>query len=559
MKNPSRSLLFIAVLVSAAIAATACGGAATSTPEQGATDETVSGTSSSSPSSPQQGKFEAIAPMKEGRQSHAMVLLHDGTIMAIAGQGLGNTATYNANLNSAEVYDPTTNEWTLTGTLNAFRVNPAAITLSDGRVLVAGGGTVDRNATALAETWDPATGQWTEIAPMNQAREKMPMVQLNDGRILVVGGSDETAQRTVTVEIYDLTTDTWTDVPPMGDKRIWHTATLLTGGKVLVTGGGNPDGPFLSSAEVFDPATETWSSAGQMNVSRSQHTATLLTDGRVLVVGGRGKRQTSEIYDPVTNTWGTFADTNIPRAEHVALELPDGNVIVAGGTGNRDSIEVYDPISATWTLVGTMKLSRYRFTGTLLGDGRVALVGGQGKESTLADSEAFTPVLSNRTEAELLAAAEQARAQIAAALASATSTPVPSATPEPDREATTGEGLDLVFAAALESDESGRTTVPLNQPVRLALDQAVISPDPNTGATATFTEVVEDSRAGGGKATITVSIRMGFFEQGTTDLTLDPTDPDSAVKKLGRLWVGLVALEENAAGAPVASVVIFLP
>ena len=46
--------------------------------------------------------------MREGRQSFALVLLRDGRMLAIAGQGLGNTATYNANLNSACMTPPPT-------------------------------------------------------------------------------------------------------------------------------------------------------------------------------------------------------------------------------------------------------------------------------------------------------------------------------------------------------------------------------------------------------------------------------------------------------------------
>ena len=136
---------------------------------------------------------------------------------------------------------------------------------------------------------------------------------------------------------------------------------------------------------------------------------------------------------------------------------------------------------------------------------------------------------------------------------------IPTPTPVPVRQSVTGEGLEVEFAEAIDSDETGRTTVPLGQPVRLALEEAVISPSPGSGATATFTEVIEDTRAEGGKVTIRVNIRLAFFEQGGIDLTLDPSNPDAALRKMGKLWVGLVDFQNDAAGRPVATVVIFLP
>ena len=345
----------------------------------------------------------------------------------------------------------------------------------------------------------------------------------------------------------------------MAEKRIWHTATVLADGRVLVTGGGNPDGPFLASAEIFDPETGAWSPAGNMKVSRSQHTATLMLDGRVLVVGGRGKRQSSEVYDPEANVWLALAETSSPRAEHIAVALPDGGVLVAGGSGNIDSIEVYDPIEAAWTEAGKLVFSRYRFSAVKLPDGRVALVGGQGRDKVLAESEAVVATDAGRSIDDLLAAAAAARVDAAEMLANATPTPLPTPTPERQRGVTTGEGLDIEFPDAVESDPSGSTQVPLNQPVKLALGQSVTSPDPSTGATATFLEVVEDNREDGGTATVKVDMRLTGFEQGATDLVLDPARPELRLKKLGRIWVGVLELEEGAGGNPIATVVIFLP
>ena len=499
--------------------------------------------------------------MVEGRQYHAVVVLSDGRLLAIGGKGIAaqSHGKGSGQLSTVEVFDPAANEWMLTQPMSLPRERPAAVTLVDGRVLVAGGATIDRNSTHIVEIWDPATGQWTRVDSMNQAREKMPAVLLQDGRVMVIGGADSEAQRSATAEIFDPDSGTWSEVAPMSERRIWHTATVLADGRVLVTGGGSPDGPFLASAEVFDAETGAWSSAGSMSVSRSQHTATLMADGRVLVVGGRGKRQSSEVYDPEANAWLSLSETHAPRAEHVAAALPDGGVLIAGGSGNVDSIEVYDPIEATWTETGKMVLSRYRFSAAKLPDGRVVLVGGQGSDKVLAESEAVVAPDAGRSLDDLLAAASDARSDAAEVLANATPTPVPTPTPDRQRGVTTGEGLDVDFPEALESDPSGSTQVPLNQPVRLSLGQSVTSPDPSTGATATFLELVEDNREDGGTATVKVDMRLTGFEQGATDVILDPARPELRLKKLGRIWVGVLELALDAGGSPVATVVIFVP
>jgi len=520
--------------------------------------ESVSSESSNKSSSVSDNEGALLASMIEKRQDFESVVLSDGKTLSIGGRGVGERSGVSAT-DTTEVYDPDADKWTLSGRMSDIRSVTSAVELDDGTVLLAGGAASQRTSTSLTEIWDPATGEWTIVADMNQAREKFGLIKLATGKVIAIGGSDSEGQHSATAEIYDPPTDTWTLIDPMGEPRIWHTTTLLNDGRILVTGGGNPDGPFKKSAEIFDPATEKWQYAGEMSVSRSQHTATLMADGRVLVVGGRGKRNTSEIYDPVTNTWGSVADTTSPRAEHIAIANSDGSVLVAGGTGNLQSIELYDPISNSWAKIGNMQYSRYRFQAYKKDDGSIILIGGQGLETVLAETEVFNITLSNRTQAELDANAESARAGVTEVSLNATPTPLPTATPLPERQSVTGEGMELNFPEAIESDPSGTTITPLGNPVRLAIGQTVISPNPDSGMAGRFEAVVSDDRESGGTAVVTIFIRMGFFEQGGTELALDAGQITPAVKKLGRLWIGLSGLEYDSDNNPIASVVIFKP
>jgi hypothetical protein len=67
-----------------------------------------------------------------GRSDHTATLLSDGTVLITGGANGGATA-------SAEIYDPTTDSFSLTGSLLYARRSHAASELPDGRVLVSGG------------------------------------------------------------------------------------------------------------------------------------------------------------------------------------------------------------------------------------------------------------------------------------------------------------------------------------------------------------------------------------------------------------------------------------
>ena len=189
------------------------------------------------------------------------------------------------------MFDPATGTWSAgPSTLFAHGNVPQAVELADGRILLTGGryGAVDVRTSA--EIFDPATNAWTATGSMQRGRAGHTLTRLADGRILAAGGwtsggFDNTA------EIYNPATGTWAFTASMSKAKWFHTATLLNdgSGRVLVAGGENynePAGPHFRVTEYFDPASGTWTAGPLLGTGRADHEAALLPDGRVIVIGG---------------------------------------------------------------------------------------------------------------------------------------------------------------------------------------------------------------------------------------------------------------------------------
>jgi hypothetical protein len=316
------------------------------------------------------------------RSGHTAALLQDGRVMVMGGAAVAN---------SVELFDPSTNTWSVGPSMESWRTGHVSGTLSNGDVLVAGGIgpqgaaerydvqqeawipagflTLDRDnpgacalanngflvvggrtgqdvPVASAEVYNPATNQWSVVAPMTAgARSHTTASLLNDGRVLVAGGLGEGAQQMLdTAQVYDPVTNQWSDAAPLNVGRFSHTATVLpnNNGTVLVVGG-QGGGVALTSAEIYDPVANLWIPAASMAQLRQDHTASLvLSSNQVVVVGGRlpvgvNALSSSEMYDIGTNTWVSLGNLLFPRRGHTATTLQNGRVLVAGGEGDAGS------------------------------------------------------------------------------------------------------------------------------------------------------------------------------------------------------------------------------
>jgi Galactose oxidase, central domain/Kelch motif len=221
-----------------------------------------------------------------GRAHHTATLLSNGQVL-VAGGGFGGDQGETPYA-SAELYVPRVHRWIATGSMHTRRVGHTATLLHTGQVLVTGGssGWIIDPRQLSAELYDPRTGRWTVTGRMHTVRMSHTATLLASGKVLVVGGMDLRRHPLASGELYDPHTGAWTVITAMHAARSGHTATLLPSGKVLVAGGEGGHGDLLASAEVYDPHTGTWTVTGSMHTARGAHTATLLPNGTVLVAGG---------------------------------------------------------------------------------------------------------------------------------------------------------------------------------------------------------------------------------------------------------------------------------
>jgi hypothetical protein len=306
-------------------------------------------------------KWTVTGSMVEARESFPAVVLANGKVLVSGGLGISSVV-----LAGAELYDPTTGAWTSAGSLSVARFGHTATLLSNGKVLVTGGCTASACSTdtAVSELYDPTSNTWSTTGSLNTARSYQTAVLLKTGKVLAIGGSGTLTS----CELYDAASGTWSYAASTNTARDLNTATLLTDGKVLVAGAANGRFP-VSSAELYDPSSNTWTLTGNMTIGRYAHTASLLTDGTVLVAGGIGQSiscgkdctsyiptNKADIYSEVTGKFTASASLSQALAYHSMTLLATGRALENGGIATTsiccvvvNTAAVYTPLTLTFS------------------------------------------------------------------------------------------------------------------------------------------------------------------------------------------------------------------
>jgi hypothetical protein len=184
---------------------------------------------------PASGTWTVTGDLNTGREAHTATLLPYGMVL-VAG-GFDNTFTASA---SAELYDPASGTWTASDNLNTARAFHTATLLPNGMVLVTGGHDgptfAPSDVLSSAELYDPASGSWTVTGSLNSARYHHTATFLSNGVVLVAGGISG-FNAFASAELYSPASGNWTVTGSLNTARFLHTDTLLPNGMVLVAAG----------------------------------------------------------------------------------------------------------------------------------------------------------------------------------------------------------------------------------------------------------------------------------------------------------------------------------
>lgn len=210
---------------------------------------------------------------------------------------------------SAEIFDPKTETFSLTGTsaVNILKkaTNPRCgkhltrmgnldaqdIMLDNGEVLVLW------TTGGAAEIYNHKTGQFRRISDMtrviNSSFPPPSVKKLRDGRVIIISGfSRETLN---TAEIFDPKDERFFYLGKLasdhGDSGISY-STVLQNGKVLIIGGRKESNTYpnyiipIKSMELFDPETNSFKYIGKEPRKIFVGSSILLNDGNVFYIGG---------------------------------------------------------------------------------------------------------------------------------------------------------------------------------------------------------------------------------------------------------------------------------
>jgi len=296
---------------------------------------------------PAAGTFTSTTgAMQLGRVNHTATLLQDGTVLIVGGQVTPTPPSTNPFTGTAEIYNPATGAFALlTSGLTYNRAGHSATLLADGTVLIAGGvgqtGSGPTGPQPIAEIYNPSTQTFTVVGALNFPRQNHTATLLANGKVLIAAGIIN-AVLVPSAEVYDPVAQTFANTGNLNAGRQYHTATLLSNGTVLIAGGLQSDSVTgIGTAELYDPVAGTYSFTGSLNTARGVHSATMLPDGTVLVAGGYNNvppftqpiLASAEVYNPATSTFAFTGSLTGQRWQHIATLLNDGTVLIAGGFG----------------------------------------------------------------------------------------------------------------------------------------------------------------------------------------------------------------------------------
>lgn len=158
------------------------------------------------------GKLAPTANAGPEADSFTSTLLKDGRVLLAGGSLAGRPGPFCPCYNSvsgAQLFETTSVSFSATGGMSSARTFHSASLLGDGKVLLAGGASLSESFSgqvveplASAELFDPVSGSFALTGTMTTARRSHTATLLSDGTVLVTGGLNAQNNYLETAELY---------------------------------------------------------------------------------------------------------------------------------------------------------------------------------------------------------------------------------------------------------------------------------------------------------------------------------------------------------------------
>lgn len=219
----------------------------------------------------------------------------------------------NCRFNTGGRYNPATDSWTMTTTVNAPAARWEHEAVWTGSEMIVWGGSDSMNYLHTGGRYDPSTDSWTPTGLVNVAPGRIDNTAVWSGSEMIVwGGVDETFNDCNTGGRYSPSTDSWlpTNLSNAPSPRDRHRA-VWTGSEMIVWGGEccSPT-VSLDTGGRYSPSSDSWMPTGILNVPHARDSHTAVWSGSEMIVwGGHYWVGGNWIY---LDTGGTYCATSGP-------------------------------------------------------------------------------------------------------------------------------------------------------------------------------------------------------------------------------------------------------
>jgi hypothetical protein len=207
------------------------------------------------------GETEVVSAMGETRWRHTATRIGSDRLLVVGGAAVPTSSVTYPEVSLVERYDAGDDAWVELGDLEPARGDHVAISLPDGRVLVAGGVT-DTDSVALGDCWliDPDAGTFTQGPDLAFPRARATGRLIAGGQAIVCGGEDASGAPVPGCEVWSPGgadgLGAWAPAPdPAGawTGRIGSAVGVLGTGEVVVVGGQDAVGLPVDDLLLYRP------------------------------------------------------------------------------------------------------------------------------------------------------------------------------------------------------------------------------------------------------------------------------------------------------------------